>query len=56
LAIDADEEVGRFDTLHPLLKQFFDGRACFDFNVVGEAAAKVVDEKDAHDGVVLLGS
>ena len=31
MAIDADEKVGRFDTLHPLLKQLLDGGACFDF-------------------------
>jgi hypothetical protein len=49
LAVDANEVVRRLATRQALLEELRDVYAGVDVDVVGEAAAKVVNEEDLHE-------
>jgi len=49
LPIDANEVIAGAAVGHALSEELFDREARFDVDVVGEAAAVVVDEEDLHD-------
>src|SRR2546423_227588 len=55
LPIDANQIIPRLAALQPLLEELSGVHPGLDFDMVGEAAAEVVDQKDRHSCLLWVG-